>query len=95
MVFLVAGLIFSIINTLLKPIIIIISLPALLVTLGLFMVIVNGFMVYVSLALAPGVSMSFWTAVLTGILLSVLNYIVSNLIDMQYAKRNGDRRHDN
>lgn len=91
-VFLLAGLIFSIVNALLKPIIVIISLPALLVTLGLFMVIINGFMVYVSLALAPGVSMAFWQAVLTGILLSVLNYIVSNLIDIQYVRRREEKQ---
>lgn len=91
MVFLVAGLIFSIINALLKPIIVIISLPALLVTLGLFMVIVNGFMVYVSLVLAPGLSMTFWHSVLTGIILSVLNYVVSNLIDMQYVKHRKEK----
>lgn len=91
MVFLLAGLIFSIVNAILKPIIVIIALPALLVTLGLFMIIVNGFMVYVSLALAPGVSMAFWHAVLTGILLSVLNYVVSNLIDMQYVRRREEK----
>lgn len=91
-VFLFAGLIFSIVNALLKPIIVIISLPALVVTLGLFMVIINGFMVFVSLSLAPGISMVFWHAVLTGILLSVLNYIVSNLIDMQYVRKRGEKR---
>ncbi len=85
LVFLVAGLIFSIVNAVLKPIVIIFSLPALLVTLGLFMFIVNGLMVYVSLKLAPGVGMTFWHSVLTGIVISLVNYIVSNMIDLQYV----------
>lgn len=85
-VFLIAGLIFSIINATLKPILIILALPALLVTLGLFMFIVNGFLVYVSLKLAPGVDMTFWYSVLSGIVISLVNYIVSNVIDLQYVR---------
>ena len=47
--FLFAGLIFSMINSLLKPLLVIVSLPAILLTLGLFTIIVNGVLVYVSL----------------------------------------------
>jgi len=75
--FLAAGLIFSVVNTVLKPFIIILSLPAILLTLGLFMIIVNGLMVYISLKLAPGISMDFFNSILTGMILSLINYIVS------------------
>jgi len=75
--FLLAGLIFSIINSILKPIIVILSLPAILLTLGLFMIIVNGLLVYISLRFTPGISMSFINSVLTGMILSLVNYIVS------------------
>lgn len=75
--FLFAGLIFSIVNTLLKPLVVILSLPAILLTLGLFILIVNGIMVYISLKLTPGISMSFFNSILTGMLLSLVNYIVS------------------
>ena len=74
---LLAGLIFSLVNTILKPIIVILSLPAILLTLGLFMIIVNGILVYISLRLSPGISMSFVNSILTGMLLSLVNYIVS------------------
>lgn len=84
--FVLAGLIFSIINGVLKPIITILSLPFIVVTLGLFTVIINGFMVYIALAMAPGIHMTFWNAVLTGIVLSLVNYIVSGLLDMRYEK---------
>lgn len=80
-VFLFAGFIFSVANAMLRPIIVILSLPALLVTLGLFMLVVNGIMVYISLALAPGVSMTFAHSILTGVVISLVNYIVSNVID--------------
>lgn len=85
-VFLVAGLIFSIVNAILKPIVIILSLPAILITLGLFTVIVNGLMVYISLKLAPGMHMTFLNSVLTGLVLSLVNYIVSSALELEYGR---------
>lgn len=84
-VFLIAGLIFSIVNAVLKPIITILALPAILLTLGLFTVIVNGVLVYISLKLAPDITMTFWHSVITGIVLSLVNYIVSSLLELEYA----------
>lgn len=79
--FLLAGLVLSLVNTLLKPVIVVLSLPAILVTLGLFMLIVNGAMVYVALKLVPGLEVSFWGAVLTGMIISLINYIMTGIID--------------
>lgn len=81
-VYLIAGLIFSIINAMLRPLVIILSLPAILITLGLFTIIVNGFLVYISLKLAPGLTMTFWHSVLTGLVLSLVNYIVSSALEV-------------
>lgn len=86
MAFLFAGLIFSVINSILRPIVIILSLPAILVTLGLFIIIVNGLMVYISLKLAPGLQMSFLNSILTGIILSLINYIVSSALELGYLR---------
>ena len=85
-VFLIAGLIFSIVNAILKPIAIILSLPAILLTLGLFTVIVNGLMVYISLRLAPGLHMTFMNSILTGLVLSLVNYIVSSALELEYGR---------
>lgn len=87
--FLVAGLIFSIVNAILRPIVIILSLPAILLTLGLFTVVVNGFMVYLSLLITPGLSMSFWHSILAGLVMSLINYIVSSVLEME-AGRHGE-----
>jgi putative membrane protein len=78
--FLLAGFIFSVVNTILRPIIVIFSLPAILLTLGLFTFIVNGFMVWLSLKLAPNIGMTFWHSIITGMVLSLINYIVSSLV---------------
>jgi len=85
--FVLAGLIFSLVNTVLKPIVVILSLPAILLTLGLFTLVVNGFMVYISLKLAPGLAMSFGNSILAGIILSLVNYIVSSALDLKALER--------
>jgi putative membrane protein len=85
--FILAGLIFSVVNSLLKPLAVVLSLPAILLTLGLFVLVVNGFLVYFSLLLAPGISMSFLNSVITGIILSLINYIVSAALELRRSKQ--------
>jgi len=84
--FLLAGFIFSVINSVFKPLAIILSLPAILLSLGLFVIVVNGVLVYVSIALSPGISMSFFNSILTGIILSLINYIVSAAVEIRGGK---------
>ncbi|MDB5160345.1 MAG: hypothetical protein JWO99_608 [Candidatus Saccharibacteria bacterium] len=84
--FLIAGLIFSIINSVFKPLAVVLSLPAILLTLGLFVIVVNGILVYVSILLAPNISMSFFNSILTGIILSLINYIVSAAVEIRGGK---------
>lgn len=90
--FLLAGLIFSLANAILRPIVIIMSLPAILMTLGLFTVIVNGFMVYISLQLSPGLSMTFVNSIYTGLLLSLINYIVSSTIEVSNGRLREEKK---
>lgn len=82
-----AGLIFSLVNSTLKPIVTILALPAILLTLGLFTLVVNGLMVYVSLALAPGISMTFAHSIVAGIILSLVNYIIGSALVLQREEK--------
>ncbi len=86
-VFVLAGFVFSVVNAILRPLVIVLSLPAILLTLGLFTVIVNGLMVYIALKLTPGITMTFWHSVLAGMILSLINYIVSTTIEMRKIRR--------
>lgn len=78
----VAGLVLALVNMIIKPIIVILSLPALLFTLGLFMVVINGLMVllvskiYGSLEVA-----NFWTAALAGMIIGLVNYLVTAIVE--------------
>lgn len=87
-VFAIAALIFSIVNATLKPLAVVLALPAILLTLGLFTIIINGAMVYVSIALTPNLTMTFWHSVLAGMVLSLLNYIVSTAFESRRNDRN-------
>lgn len=87
--FLLASLLFSVANSVLKPFLVVISLPAILLTLGLFTIVVNGLLVYLSLHLTPGLSMSFGNSIITGIILSLINYIVSAAIEIRAEKVRG------
>ena len=87
LVFLSAGLVFSLANSFIKPILVTLSFPLILVTLGLFMLVVNGVLVYYSLLLAPGgISMTFQHSIIAGLILGLINYIVSTSYDMVYLK---------
>jgi len=81
--FVVAGLILSLANSILKPFVIVLALPAILLTLGLFMLVVNGLMVYIALKLVPGLDISFGGAILTGIIISLINYFISGILEMK------------
>lgn len=77
----IAGLVLAIINSLLKPVLVIFSLPALLVSLGLFMIIINGATVYIASKLyTPLHITNFWAAVFAGIIIGVVNYLVTTII---------------
>ena len=81
-VIIIAGLILAIINVFLKPFLIIFSLPAILFSLGLFMVIINGLTVYIASKLyGPLHITNFWAAVFAGMVIGLVNYLVTAILE--------------
>ncbi|HEX8226751.1 MAG TPA: phage holin family protein [Candidatus Saccharimonadales bacterium] len=81
-VILIAGLLLAVVNACVKPFIVILSLPAILLTLGLFMIVVNGLMVFlVSKLYAPLEVTNFWAAILAGMIIGLVNYLVTAILD--------------
>lgn len=77
-----AGLILAIINTIVKPILVILSLPAILLTLGLFMVIINGLTVFLASKLYHPLHITnFWAAVFAGMVIGLVNYLVTAILE--------------
>lgn len=80
-VVIIAGLLLAIINTILKPILVIFSLPAIVLTLGLFMILINGLTVFiVSKLYTPLHVTNFWAAMFAGMVIGLVNYLVSAIL---------------
>ena len=75
--YLAAGLIFSVVNTVIKPVVTIFALPFIFITMGLATILVNAAMVGLTIWLMPDVSMSFWGAIESCLLISLINYLVN------------------
>ena len=77
-----AGFLLAILNALLKPLLILLTLPAVILTLGLFMIIINGLVVYIVSGLYEPLHItSFWAAVLAGIVIGLVNYLITALLE--------------
>ncbi len=78
----VAGLVLAVVNTLVKPLVVLISLPALLITLGLFMIVINGLMVLLASKLYGGLHVTnFGAAMLAGMVIGLVNYLVVAIVE--------------
>lgn len=85
-VIIVAGLILAAINVIIRPVIVILSLPAILLSVGLFMVVINGFMVFLASKLYEPLQVTnFWAAMLAGIIIGLVNYLVSAILETKDA----------
>lgn len=77
-----AGLILALVNMIIRPILIIFALPAILFTLGLFLIIINGATVFLtSIFYEPLEITSFWAAIFAGIVIGVVNYLVTTVLE--------------
>jgi putative membrane protein len=81
-VLVIAALIFSLVNAVIRPLVVILSLPAIVLTLGLFTLLINAFMLYLVTKIYPSFHLrSFWTAVLATVIIWVVNYLLTDLLE--------------
>ena len=74
---LVVAVVLGVINVFLRPLLIVLTLPITIVTLGLFIFIINGLLVMLAASVVPGFAVdSFWWAFLFGIVLAVVSYVL-------------------
>lgn len=81
LVLIIASLIFGIVNALIRPIVVIISLPAIVLTLGVFTLIVNAFMLWLTSRLYPSFQIrSIWAALGAVVIVWLVNYCIDLFI---------------
>jgi len=78
---LVAALVLGLVNTLIRPVLVILTLPVTLLSLGLFILIINALLFWLVSHLVAGFSVAgFWSAFLAAILYSVISWALSTLL---------------
>ncbi len=78
----VSALLLGLANALVKPLLIVLTLPLTLLTFGLFLLVINALMVLLVSALVRGFKVSgFWTAFFASIFVSILSIAVGSLVD--------------
>jgi len=78
---LVAAFILGIVNAVIRPILIFFTLPITVLTLGLFLLVINGLMLLLVSSIVRGFEVNgFWGAVLGSILISLVSWILSRVL---------------
>ena len=78
---LIVAVVLSVLNVLLKPVLVILTLPVTIITLGLFLFIVNALIILLADKLVDGFSVDgIWTAVLFSVLLSIMESLLHSLM---------------
>ena len=81
-VIIISGLILAAVNTIVKPILVFITLPIILFSLGLFMIVINGLLVLVASKLYDPLHIeSLWAAMLAGMIIGLVNYLVLTILE--------------
>jgi len=75
------AIVLAILNLLVKPILVILTIPATIITLGLFLFVINALIILLADKLIDGFGVSsFWTALLFSILLSLLQSLFQSFL---------------
>jgi putative membrane protein len=76
-----AGLVLGLVNAVVRPILILLTLPFTLLTLGLFLFVLNGLCLWLTSVLVKGLEVhSFWAAVFGSILVSVVSWLLTTSV---------------
>jgi putative membrane protein len=90
---LIVALIFGVINAILGPILKILSFPFILVTLGLFTLVINGLLLWLTSAFTSYLSLSgFWAAFWGAVVVSIVSWLLSALLKDDDKKSHRDRK---
>ena len=78
---LIVAVVLGLINTLVRPIFVILTLPVTILTLGLFIFVINGLLFWAAGSFVPGFHVDgFWSGVFGAIIYSVISWAMSALL---------------
>ena len=78
---LIAALVLGLVNTVVRPILVLLTLPVTLITLGLFIFVINGLLFWFVGSFVKGfVVEGFWAGFLGAIIYSVISWLLASLV---------------
>ena len=78
---LVAAFLLGVVNTFIRPLLVLLTLPLAVVTFGFFLLVINGLLLWLVSALVPGFHVSgFWGALVGAILISIVSWILASFV---------------
>jgi putative membrane protein len=90
-----AAAILGMLNAVFRPIVIILTLPINILTLGLFTFVINAFMLKTASGIIPGFDVhGFWPAVFGSLLISVVSWFLSSFVNERGAVEYIDLKYD-
>jgi len=76
-----AALLLGFVNAIIRPILILLTLPLTLLTLGFFLLVINGLLLWLVAALVKGFYVNgFWGAVIGSVLISLVSWALSRIL---------------
>ena len=80
----IVALVLALLNTFIKPILIILTIPITILTLGLFLLVINALMVKWAADLVKGFTVTgWWPALLVSLIVTVVSYILGSLAERE------------
>ena len=85
---LIAAFVIGLLNTFVKPLLVILTLPVTVITVGLFLFVINTLMFWGAASLLDGFNVTGFTAALIGsVLYSILSYLINTAVDSLFSKK--------
>ncbi|MFT7238919.1 MAG: putative membrane protein [Cyclobacteriaceae bacterium] len=76
----IVAIVLSLLNVTVKPLLIILTIPLSILTLGIFLLVINAVMILLADSIMPGFQVNgFWWALLFSLLLSLVNTLLTDL----------------
>lgn len=85
---LVAALVLGLLNTLVRPVLILLTLPVTLLTLGLFLFVINALMFWAAASVLEGLHVAgFWEALVGSLLYSLCALVIDGAIEALFTRK--------
>ena len=85
---LIAALVIGLLNAFVRPILVLLTLPATLLTMGLFLFVINAWLFWWASSMLDGFAVQgFWAALLGSLIYTLLGIVISSALERLFSKK--------